>query len=98
MGNSKTQYRVVLACDGVPVNEGAQASMDITEQFKQRTWHQNVACKWDGRSLILQADNDFDPKGLALIDEFSDLISACVREPFDGDIRIVSITSFERGN
>ncbi len=84
-------YRVVLACDGIPANEAPQAAIDIAEQFKQRPWHQNVTCKWDGHSLILQAENDYDDQGLALRDEFSDLISACVRTPFDGDIRILSV-------
>jgi hypothetical protein len=84
-------YRAILACDGVPTNEGAQAATDITDEFKHRPWHQNVTCKWDGSSLILQAENDFDDRGLALMDEFSDAISAYVREHFDGDIRVVSV-------
>jgi hypothetical protein len=84
------RYRVTLACDGVPADAGAQAATDITDEFKQRPWHQNVTCEWDGRSLILEAENDFDARGLALMDEFSDAISACVREHFDGDIRVVS--------
>jgi hypothetical protein len=86
------RYRTILACDGVPANAGAQAAADITEEFKQRPWHQNVTCEWDGRSLVLQAENDFDDRGLALMGEFSDEISAYVSEPFDGDIRIVSVT------
>ena len=35
-------------------------------------------CTWDGERLILQADNDYDPEGLALLDEFSDNISAFI--------------------
>ena len=38
---------------------------------------------------MLGADNDFDADGLALMDEFSDLLSAFL-PPFDGDIRFVS--------
>jgi len=41
---------------------------------------------------VLKADNDFDPEGLALRDEFSDAISACIEEAFDGDIDIVSVS------
>jgi hypothetical protein len=37
-------------------------------------------------------ENDFDENGLASVDEFSDAISACVEEGFNGDIRIVSIS------
>ncbi len=42
---------------------------------------------------MLLADNDFDADGLALVDEFSDAITACIKEGFDGDIEIVSVTS-----
>ena len=84
-------FRVTLACDGIPANEAPQAATDIADEFHKRAQHQNVTCKWDGHSLLLQAENDFDDQGLALLDEFSDAISACVRTPFDGDIRIVSI-------
>lgn len=89
-------YRVTLACNGVPVESGNQAAIDIAELFKQRPWHQNVLCKWDGASLILQAENDYDDRGLALADEFSDLIAACVSGGFDGDIKILSVDKFSK--
>jgi hypothetical protein len=66
------------------------APATITEEFTHRPWHQNVSCEWDGTQLVLQADNDFDSNGLALRDEFSDAISACIEESFDGGIDIVS--------
>ena len=47
-------------------------------------------CSWDGKSLRLIAENDYDPDGLNLMDEFSDNLCAYVG-PFDGDMRIVSI-------
>jgi len=40
--------------------------------------------------LRLVAENDYDPDGLNLMDEFSDNIAAYV-EPLDGDIELVSI-------
>jgi hypothetical protein len=40
--------------------------------------------------LILQSENDFDPNGVALMDEFSDAISANVEDGFNGDIRVQS--------
>ena len=52
----------------------------------------NVRCEWDGSRLILQADNDFDSKGLALLDEFSDAISASIEDGFDGAMDVLSIT------
>ena len=84
-------YRIVLACKGVPVHVGAAGARDITEEFTHRPWHQNVRCEWDGSQLVLQADNDFDSNGFALRDEFSDAISACIEDGFDGDIEIVSV-------
>jgi hypothetical protein len=85
-------YRIVLACTGVPVDIGAARARDIAQEFTHRPHHQNVTCEWDGSRLTLQADNDFDSSGLALLDEFSDAISACISVGFDGDIEIVSTT------
>ena len=81
-------YRIQVTCDGVPAAIGAQAAIDITQEFQERPWHQNVACSWDGAKLLLQADNDFDLNGLALMDEFSDAIAACVEEGFDGAMKV----------
>jgi len=86
-------YRIVLACKGVPANVGAVAARDITKEFIHRPWHQNVRCEWDGSRLMLQAENDFDSNGLALLDEFSDAISASITGGFDGGIDVVSVTT-----
>ena len=87
-------YKVVLSCGGVPKVAGAQAAADITREFAEhRTWHRNVACTWDGSKLALSAENDYDADGLALMDEFSDCISAYISEGFDGDITVESITT-----
>ena len=86
-------HRVVLECSGVPLPEGAEAARDIEQEFRQHRPHQrNVQCRFEEGKLILQADNDFDPDGLALMDEFSDCISAYIATLFDGDIRLVSST------
>jgi hypothetical protein len=89
----KKIYRIILACEGIPANVGPAGARDIAEEFIHRPWHKNVKCEWDGSRIVLQADNDFDPDGLALLDEFSDAISACVRNHFDGAIKVVSATS-----
>lgn len=84
--------RVVLACNGVPKSAGPEAAKDITTEFAtHRKWYSNASCTWDGSRLILSAENDFDPKGLALMDEFSDCISAYIAEGFDGEIHVQSI-------
>ena len=89
----KPRYRLVLACTDVPTSVGAQAALDITEEFTHRPWHHNAVCHWDGHVLILQAENDFDPNGITLTDEFSDAIPANIAGGFDGDIQVQSTES-----
>jgi hypothetical protein len=86
------RYRVVVACDGIPDDRGLQAVTDVAEEFTHRPWHENVECKWNDGVLFLSAENDYDPRGLALMDEFSDAISACVAGDFGYGIRLVSAT------
>jgi hypothetical protein len=50
-------------------------------------------CSFTNSELVLTAENDFDPNGLALMDEFSDCIAAYIAEPFDGKIRLVNATT-----
>ena len=85
-------YRVILKCSGVPEHTGAAAAIGITEEFTHRPWQRNARCTWDGVVLRLQADNDLDDNGAALTDEFSDAISACIAEGFDGNITVESVT------
>ncbi|WP_260927225.1 hypothetical protein [Novosphingobium sp. 9] len=85
-------YRIILECDGVPVLVGEEAANDITEAFKANYPHEhNVVCSWNGKSLRLVAENDHDPDGLNLMDEFSDNISAYITDGFDGDIKLIEI-------
>ena len=87
-------YRVVMICEGVPERSGHQAALDITQEFKARPHHNKATCSWSGSVLRLEVENDYDENGLATQDEFSDAISACVMEAFDGDIVIESIVEF----
>jgi hypothetical protein len=83
-------FRVTLACENVPMSAGATAATDIQREFAEhRTHHKNVVCVYTNGELILTAENDYDPKGLALMDEFSDCIAAYIAELFDGEIRVV---------
>jgi hypothetical protein len=84
-------YRIVLACNGIPSDSGPSGAKDISEEFTHRPWHKNASCAWDGSRLILQAENDFDSEGFALMDEFSDAISACIKNSGDGDISVLSV-------
>lgn len=84
-------HRIVLECSGAPTAEGDEAATDIEREFREhRPYHRDVRYTFEDGKLVLQADNDFDPDGLTLMDEFSDCISAYIATPFDGDIRLVS--------
>jgi hypothetical protein len=85
-------FRVLPECEGLPEAAGSPAAVDIAEEFIHRPWHHNVRCTWDGKVLRLEAENDYDEKGLALLDEFSDAIAACVEDAQDSDIRVVAVT------
>ena len=90
-------FHVVLECaaEGLSPEIGEQAAMDITEEFTHRPWHKHVRCTWNGHCMSLEADNDFDDKGITLRDEFSDAIAADIAMyARTGEIRIVSVTEF----
>jgi hypothetical protein len=70
---------VHVSCEGLTADEGSAAPASILEEFTHRPWHQNVRCEWDGLLLWLAADNDYDDTGLALLDEFSDAVVACIK-------------------
>ena len=85
-------FKVVLSCSGVPAKEAAEAATEITAEFREhRPWHENVSCTWDGARLVLSAENDYDSDGSALMDEFSDCISAYVESGFDGQLKVESV-------
>ena len=88
-------YRVVLICGGVPLAHGAAGAQCINRQFSKRSWQRNAVCTWDGHSLTLVVENDFDSRGLATMDEFSDTLSACIPGGFDGDLRLVSVIEID---
>jgi hypothetical protein len=90
-------YHSILTCDGLTDGEAANAPHDITEEFGHRPWHQNVKCRWDGRLLWLEADNDFDIDGKALLDEFRDAVVACVKATGTISFEIVSVESRSAG-
>ena len=75
----KHMYNARVSCQGLIASEGTPAPTDILEEFSQRPWHSNVRCGWDGASLWLEAENDYDADGSALLDEFSDAVVACVK-------------------
>ncbi len=85
-------YRIILSCSGVPAEAGPTGATDIAEEFTHRPWHKNVTCVWDAGRVVLCAENDFDSDGRAMMDEFSDAIAACIKDGFNGQIKIESVT------
>jgi hypothetical protein len=73
------RYKARVSCRGLLHDEGASAPRDILDEFSHRPWHANVRCGWDGVSLWLEAENDYDANGSALLDEFSDAVVACIK-------------------
>ena len=97
MATIQSMFRVTLECDaeGLSPQLAEQAIIDIAEEFTHRPWHTNVRCTSNGRCIRLGAENDYDDKGLALSDEFSDAMAACVAMYARlGEIRIVSVIEF----
>ena len=85
-------FRITLAATGLSRVNNPTVQRDIEEEFTHRPWHQNVRCYWDEGKLILEAENDSDSDGLALMDEFSDAISACAQDVGDGGLEVVSVS------
>lgn len=83
-------YHATLTCEGLTDVEVAQSLADVEQEFRERSWHKNVRCRWDGRLLWLEADNDYDEDGKALLDEFWDVVIACI--PFTGTIRFAIVS------
>jgi hypothetical protein len=86
-----TLYHAILTCGGPTDAEAANAPADIVEEFRHRPWHQNVSCRWDGHLLWLEAENDYDPDGSALLDEFWDAVIACVSAAGTLHFEVVSV-------
>jgi hypothetical protein len=81
--------RITLRC-ACPPHLGPELAQDIQAAFHQSYPHEfDVACQYQNGALLLSSTSDYDPKGLNLGDEFSDLISAYCAESFDGEIELV---------
>jgi len=89
-------YKVIVSCGGISPKVGPRAAVEITREFvKHRPWHDNVSCVWDGSRLVLSAENDHDPDGLALLDEFSDCICAYTPDGTYEDMKVESASKHD---
>ena len=78
MSNIDAMFRVTLICTGLTESEGSAAVSDILEEFSHRPWQTDLACEWKEGKLRFSATNDFDKDGMAMLDEYSDAIHACI--------------------
>jgi hypothetical protein len=86
-------FRVTVSCEGITLAEWPNALADVAKEFASRDWHQFVDCRWEGSTLVLVADNDYDDDGEALADEFSDTVAANAPGTPGYRIRIQSVLS-----
>ncbi len=84
-------FTIKLVCRGIPKELGPRVATNITEEFRFCSCYENAICRWREDALQLEATSDFDCDGRALAEEFSEAISACVAEPFDGAILVEQI-------
>ena len=82
--------RVTLRCP-CPPDIGPELASDIQAEFRSHYPHEHeVTCQYENGQIVLSSTNDYDPEGLNLSDEFSDVITAYMPRDFDGDIAFVS--------
>jgi hypothetical protein len=87
--------RTTVDCFGIAPERGPQAAADIEQEFiEHRPWQTQPLCHYADGTLSLTAINDFDPIGIALLDEFWDCLAAFVGE--HGKMHIRSIEQVSR--
>jgi hypothetical protein len=93
----ETIYRIVLEVKQISVTAGPQLAIDILKGFSARPWNTNVICLWNAETqcLTLQADNEYDKKGLVLKAELADELSSAlqIENIPDNSIKIISVTT-----
>ena len=89
--SKEPMFIIKLICRGIPKELGPKVATNITEEFRYCSWHANAICRWREDALQLEATSEFDSEGRALAEEFSEAISACVAEPFDGAILVEEV-------
>ena len=88
-------YRITVSCGGIDEEQSLAACREVVDEFSYRPWHQNGASNWINSRLYLVTDNDYDSDGLALLDEFSDAVCACIDLTTSGtiDFKVESVVT-----
>jgi hypothetical protein len=84
-------FLIKLICKGIPRELGPKAAINITEEFNYCSRRVDAICHWSGDALQLEAISKFGSDAKALAEEFSEAISACVAEQFDGAILVEQV-------
>ena len=87
-------FRIKLAGKiNAAAGRGQIVAGEIQSIFRNhRPWHREVCCQFEEGELILNATNDFDKTGLALLDEFGDCLSACLApSELTGETCLISV-------
>jgi hypothetical protein len=87
-------FKIILSAGGIDPAFGHSAATDIQDEFRDhRQSHQHVTCQYEDGKLLLTAVNDFDVNGLAVLDEFSDCLSAFLpmNALGNGEMQVVSV-------
>ena len=87
-------FEIIVSCKGLPESVALGAIDDILEEFTERPWHRDVTCWWKSSMLFLRANNDYDQDGMALSEEFSDVVCACTPIQDEIIIAVVSVSKF----
>ena len=87
----KAMFLIKLICRGIPRELGPKTAINITEEFTYCSQHVDAICHWRADALQLEAISEFGSDAKTLAEEFSEAISACVAEQFDGAILIEQV-------
>ena len=84
-------YRATVICTGLTEPEAREAVTDMLSEFEQRPWQLEVECEWREGVLRLSAQNEVDSTGMALLDEFGDVVVACVTYAGEVNMAVESV-------
>ena len=88
-------FRVSVVCESIEPESWPDAPSDVAEEFAARDWQKIIDCRWDGSTLVLVAENDYDHNGEALADEFSDTVAAYAPGASGYGIRVLAAATVQ---
>jgi hypothetical protein len=71
-------FEIVVSCSGISEQTARDSLDDLYQELAERPWYGSVTCHWEHDRVDVQARNDHDATGQALLDEFWDVVCACI--------------------